>query len=354
MPNDFSGTRSLFGALGGGGQIAADAQAKQQMLYDRQDLGRATLDEKITQALLERDKRTAQQGYGGAYQRQLGIDEQGGIDLANLTIGGAGKADDMQKIILRQKALMALQGMDLAPGNAELAALDGKPLQHLTTQGVNVIANRYGEAPVLDLTQLGEAQVGATNSLAHQRDAAADLSTVKAQAGGFAPRAGGGAVSGVTSTAPGHYNVGGNQAMKQAEAIIHDIQAQGGDPTGSTPRSIARDARDGIVDVPAGNPGAEAMRWITPTAVRDVPLPTSVAPLPGSGNAALDHFGHGAPAPLDIANVGVPVPAQAPALPDNAAGVLAEAQAAIAKGADPAQVRARLQKLGYGALAGSL
>lgn len=303
MPNNFSGVHDAFAALGGGARIEQEAQARQQALYDAQDLRHVTLDDKMTQALQRRDQRLAQQNMAGAFERVFGVTPELGTDLATMQLAGDEKLLDMQKFNLGNNAYRALQGADLAPGNAELAVIDGKPLQHTTTQGVNVIGNRYGAAPTLDLTELGDAQVRSTDALAADRYASANLDNVKAAGGGFAPRAPG-AATGVqvqNAGAPGspEYVGGGNKAVQAAKDLLAQFTADGGNPTGYAPRDVAKDMANGTVNLRNPKPGE--MRWITPHGVEHVPM-----------------------GPVDLATVGAPA--------DQAA---AQAQAAINTAAIP-------------------
>lgn len=289
-----AGAADFARALLSGGAIESDAQLQRQMLYDRQDSGRAELDRKITEALLKRDTRTAQQGYAPALERTLGVDPQTGTDLATLSIGGLAKnIEQVQKYDLRNRALRALQDpeLNLAPGNAELAALDGKPLQHVTTQGVNTIENRYSDMPALDLTELGQAQVRATDARAAASSAQANLANVKAAGGGFAPRAGGaGAATGggirvlpagsQNSTPTVERATYSNKQVNEAKAVIRSMLGMGLDPTGYGTRQVADDlADDGEIQV-AHRP-ANSLRFITPRGVQDLPLQApSTAPVP--------------------------------------------------------------------------
>lgn len=132
-----------------------------------------------------------------AYAQQLGLNDA--LYTASLT-----NPDKVLGGLLQGQEFTNRQGILGAPdwetANRYAMAVDGKPLQLAGVQGDTVLGNRYVEGgDVRGLTPLGEARVDrlgtqmtADRALAGQRSAAANLSNVRAAAGGFAPRAGGG------------------------------------------------------------------------------------------------------------------------------------------------------------------
>lgn len=321
MADPSTGAARFAEALFGGGGVEDKARIKQQMLYDQQDSGRAELDRKITQAMLERDKRTAQQSYPGAFQRQLGVDQQGGLDLSSFAIGGLvdniGQAQQFDQRRRAEAALAAQEG--ISPANAILAALEGKPIQNVGIDSGHIIANRYDVAPTIDTTSLEDAKIAATNALAGERSAHAGLYGTQAAAGGFKPSAAKPGITRTDSDGTATYNVPGSKAIEQAKAVISDLIAGGGDPMGYTPASVARDFKDGEARLIAKRE-PNTVRMITGDGVRDIPLG------------------------------GTPAPAVDP----QKAAVLLQARDAIAKGKDRMAVMKRLAELGHGDLAEQL
>lgn len=183
------GGADLFGALVGGQATQDRAQQVAQMRLLQTQTAEQTLDKKITDALLARDKRKAQQSYQTDLEAN-GFDPARAALLSNAMVGGDANLEQAQKFDLRARAEPALVDQGFTPANAILGALAGKPIQDVKVQGGQVIRDLYGDEPTLTPTDQGLASIAASAALANQRNASAELSNVKAAAGGFAPERG--------------------------------------------------------------------------------------------------------------------------------------------------------------------
>jgi hypothetical protein len=183
------GAEALFGALAGGDQIESMAKQKAQIALLTQQSAEQTLDKKITDALLARDKRKAQQSYQANFEAN-GVAPSTAALISNAMIGGDANLEQAQKFDLRARAEPALAAEGFTPANAILGALAGKPVEGVKLVGGNRIDDIYSDSPTVTPTEAGLATIAATAAQANQRNAAANLSNVKAAAGGFAPERG--------------------------------------------------------------------------------------------------------------------------------------------------------------------
>lgn len=186
-----SGWQRLGEMLGGGSRRASE-DAYTKRLGEMLLLGGR--DQQLQQAMMETN---ARRGIGerlaasGMSPEQAALGEyilQGGMgsDYSSLT-QGLGR---MQEQGFRQSAVDA---PDLQTANRYLMGVANSP-QDLTKISGGMAYNPLetpGASPMVT-TAVGDSVIGANRALAGQRNAAANLSNVKAAAGGFAPSSGGG------------------------------------------------------------------------------------------------------------------------------------------------------------------
>lgn len=269
----YQGGADLVGALMGGDQVEAAARAKIQSEAIRSQTAQATLDKKITDAFLARDKRKALQGAQAQYEA-MGDDPMVAALKASAHIGGFGNIEQAQRFGLRDEAATALRGdPNFTPANAALAALNGKPVAGIDIDSGNIIRGQYGAAPTVTPT---DETLGQIANRALTASAQARVSNVKADAGGWNPRTGGGA---------GEAGRKGTQ-IERARAIIDAVSADGSNAAvGHSPRSVAKRIAAGL-DVRMDETPAGSIRWITADGVRNIPMGK-----PANGNA---------PVPIDV------------------------------------------------------
>jgi hypothetical protein len=175
------GERLVAALLGGDDAQEAGRRSRQMQIYGEQSAV-AGLDRKMTEALLERDKRAAQQAYQSNLEAVGNAPDSARL-LSSLMVGGNGaQIDDVQKYKLRGDALtsMLANPAQYTPENANLIALQGKPVENIDVDGDHVVMGKYGTEPVLDLTRLGETKVASTAAQKEQRLASADASEARA------------------------------------------------------------------------------------------------------------------------------------------------------------------------------
>lgn len=190
-----TGWERLGDMLGGGGRRRAQG-AYDQRIGDLLVMGNR--DQQLQQAIMET---TARRGIGerlagsGMAPEQAALGEyilQGGMgsDYSSLT-QGLGRVQEQG---FRQSAVDA---PDLATANRYLMGVANSP-QDLTKISGGVAYNPL-EAPgtsAMPTTAVGDSVIGANQALAGQRNASANLSNVKAAAGGFSPSSSGGGKTG--------------------------------------------------------------------------------------------------------------------------------------------------------------
>lgn len=247
-----AGTEDLFAALAGGGAAQEAAKLRQEASYLQTDSATAELDRKITQALLERDKRTAQQSYVSNFEAN-GVTSPVAALLSNAMIGGDANLEQAQKYDMRGRAETALAGEGFTPANAILAALQGKPVEAIDTQGGQNIRGQYTAAPVIEDTAETLSKIVANQARAGASNASANLSNIKADAGGYAP----------------------SRRATAIEDAAHILETMRGDPdldlTGVDARMVA-DAikRSGKYTPPLRKPGS--IRVIQAERIDDIPV----------------------------------------------------------------------------------
>lgn len=127
----------------------------------------------------------------------------------------------------RQAAVDAALGDDWTAANANLMGVASGPQALATVQGQNLIGNRFREGGgEVTTTEQGLASIEADRALAGQRNAAANLSNVRAAAGGFAPRSSGG-VSGAGGNQVFTFFDGGRQTTAVSPDGVHYFAPDG-------------------------------------------------------------------------------------------------------------------------------
>lgn len=252
---DYSGFATLGDIITGGARREAEAN------YPKY-LGEAVNGYKaLDVAAQERAKRLARDVVGERYRAwaatqgmspeaaELGATfATGGNMNFNTQMAGTGHMADME---MDRQITQALEAGDLDRAQRISAVKTDKVLPTLEAGGKAVFTPVTGD---VDMTSLGDAALGAENALAAQRGAAGRLSGVKADAGGFAPRA-------------GHAGAGGSRgrSASEAKAIIGALQKQMNRPL--TPDEIATIYSGGdfnFKDSPAAVGGAGSLGDVAP------------------------------------------------------------------------------------------
>ena len=246
---DYSGFATLGDIITGGSRREAEANYP-KYLAEAAGYGKA-----LDVAAQERAKRLARDVVGEKYRAwaaSQGLSPEaadlgatyatGGNMNLNTQIAGSERLQDMGFDRLIDEAL---QAGDQKRAQQLSAVKTDKILPTLEAGGKAVFTPVTGG---VELTNLGDAAIGAENALAEQRAAAGRLSNVKANAGGFAPRA-------------PHSGGGGSRgrSASEAKAIIGALQKQMNRPL--TPDEIATIYSGGdfnFQDAPGGSLGDAA------------------------------------------------------------------------------------------------
>ena len=269
---DYSGFATLGDIITGGSRREAEAN------YPKYLAEAAGYNKALDVAAQERAKRLARDVVGEKYRvwaASQGLSPEaadlgatyatGGNMNLNTQVAGSERLQDM--------------GFDRLIDEA-LQAGDQKRAQQLSAVKTDQILPTLGAGgkvvftPVtggVELTNLGDAALGAENALAAQRAAAGRLSNVKANAGGFAPRAprsGGGGSRG--------------RSASEAKAIIGSLQKQMNRPL--TPEEIEQVYSGGDFNF------SDAPAVSAPTSIADV--------VPSTGYVNFDDIPEGAKAKL--------------------------------------------------------
>lgn len=251
----YKGGADLMGALVSGGDVEEAARGKAYDALLGTQTREATLDSKITQALLQRDKRKAQQE---TEQNLVGMGAPPALAkaAADGEIGGLFNIEQAQKFGLRQQLPGAFEAEGISPANAIAGALQGKPIPKVTFGGGNQIVGALTGNPVVTPTDATAAAIAARQLTS---GAQARLSNVKADAGGWNPSTG------------GHRRKG--TQMENARAILDAVGVNDpGAAMGYSPRDVKEIQAAGLDFTPlrAARPGE--MRFITPDGVSNVPM----------------------------------------------------------------------------------
>jgi len=248
-----AGTSDLFSALASGGRVQEAAKQKEELRLLQVNSEQAELDRKITQAMLERDKRKSQQEYAKNFEA-TGVAAPMAALLSGAMIGGDANLEQAQTYNLRSRAEGALGAEGFTPANAILGALQGKPIEAIDTQGGQNIRGQFGANPVIEDTAETLSKIVANNARASSSAASADLYRTKADAGGFAP----------TRTR--------TTAIEDAAAILNELRSEGKyDMTGVDAKMIADSIkRTGEYKPHLRKPGT--LRIIQAGRVEDIPL----------------------------------------------------------------------------------
>lgn len=221
-----SGAEALFGALLGGGATEEAARQKEELRLRQVQLAEATLDDKMTDALLNRDKRKAQQDYR-ANLKASGFGDGAADLVSNLLIGGHGaQIDDVQKYGMRDRAVPALEAQGFSPANAILAALDGKPLSEVDVDSGHIIRDRFSASPTVAPTEEMQSRAVENNAQANASDALAwrrrnqPLTSGGGSGGG---RSGGGAGGGREPTLSNHPGTGAKVTREAVKLLMSDV-----------------------------------------------------------------------------------------------------------------------------------
>lgn len=196
-----TGWERLGDMLGGGGrrraQSAYDERIGDLIKLGRQDQG------------LQQDIMTTQAHRGiGDQMIAAGMRPEDAAVAASVMRGGMGTdySSYMQGQLRNQEhgfRQAAFDAPDMSSANRALMGVASGPVQLATVEGQNLIGNRLLEGGgSVTTTDQGQAGIAANRALAGQRNASANLSNVRAAAGGFAPRASGGGSGGGKRTQP--------------------------------------------------------------------------------------------------------------------------------------------------------
>ena len=180
---------SLVGALLGGDAVREKARQTEQMRLYQEQGAEATVDKKITEAFLERDKRKAQQSYEANLTPIMG--EQNARIAAGFAVGGDANLEQVQKFGLRAQIPGAMEADGVTHGNALVMALGNKLNPSISNVAGQNVRGLYGDAPTITdsdetLSKIlaHEAQAGASNARARYTD-------MKTGAGAWNPNTGG-------------------------------------------------------------------------------------------------------------------------------------------------------------------
>lgn len=217
---------ALMAAQAGGGMAAAGQRVGAGLFgnsdasYQQGAGNAADMHTKLMKARKIRDEEVARQGIEAKLVAAGQSPEQASLMSGVMTAGFGNYSQTMQGEERRQ----AMGYRDLAHGAAINRYGQDNPNAHLFPlakgpqamgQAIGAggyVADRFaGDAPV-QTTDLGAAMIGAHNASANQRNAAANLSNVRASTGGYAPRsAGSGGSAGervAKFTVPSHNELG--------------------------------------------------------------------------------------------------------------------------------------------------
>lgn len=204
---------SLVGALLGGDAVREKARQTEQMRLYQEQGAEATVDKKITEAFLERDKRKAQQSYEANLTPIMG--EQNARIAAGFAVGGDANLEQVQKFGLRAQIPGAMEADGVTHGNALVMALGNKLNPSISNVAGQNVRGLYGDAPTITdsdetLSKIlaHEAQAGASNARARYTD-------MKTGAGAWNPNTGGSKAQKLTN-----YTVPSNAAMASVLDVV--------------------------------------------------------------------------------------------------------------------------------------
>lgn len=183
------GAFNLGAILAGGGRVREAAKTAEEMRLIQRAQLQAETDRKVDQAIEEKHKR--------AGIETVAADQSLDPLVRALTLGGLGSDYSgatsgnlhQQEYETRAAALKAALAGDLNTANANLFGVANGPVDLAKIEDHTVLNPTVVGGGNLQTNAVGQAVIGATNALAGQRNAAANLSNVKAAAGGFKPSA---------------------------------------------------------------------------------------------------------------------------------------------------------------------
>lgn len=176
------GMQSLVGALMGGDATEARAREAATLEALRKQSLTATIEDKVTRAKLNADKRVAQQQHEADLVATGRYTPEQARLIANMNIGGFGaNIGRVHEFDLREQALGALQAdPNVSEANAVLGALSGKPMPSVDVKGNQIIRAIYGDAPAVSPTEVAQAQAAASYARAGASQAQANLANTRA------------------------------------------------------------------------------------------------------------------------------------------------------------------------------
>lgn len=183
-----SGIGDLFYQLGRGGkQIREDYRQTLDMEQADTDYKTGRAQEALSKAAIAADQRLQREKMADATRSAYGDGNENLADLASTSaLAGVGNiaqstqaTQNVSDLLMQLAARNAAMKGNYREQNAQLAAIDGKPIQHVKiTDGVQF--DPYDPAIAPATTAPGAAMVAARNATAGSRNASADASRARA------------------------------------------------------------------------------------------------------------------------------------------------------------------------------
>jgi hypothetical protein len=232
----------LGSVFGGRGSLYDNAKSAEELRLIKVAGERAATDRKVDQAIQEQQKRVAIQG--------VLADPTIPDRDKNFIVGALGSeyAATMQGNLRAQEmgfrgdaVSRALAG-DYNGANANLFGVANAPQALTDVDGNQIIRNKFSTEGVVENTDVADSVAAANYARAHASNEQANLASVKAAAGGFAPRA-----------------PAGGKAGARTEPPQHLLSAYFGGPTGKIDRAKVMEFNEWRAEHPEVRNGTDAL-----------------------------------------------------------------------------------------------